>query len=285
MLQWITIYVIELVSRSEDLKRYQRVILQNLGYKDQDIKSVSEDMKRKCKIYGNQAADRILRPEQVFRGFLVSTLTCQDCYNVSSRHEYFLDMSLPVSVEKSQPPQMRRKTSPDNSNSFYLHPARATSPTGSTKSQLKKEQKKEQRAKRHAKHQHTKLMQKQLSSAEALNVTTGGGNGDNANVSAAGCTASVKPPMIGCATREEAGEEILSAASSSAEQSDADVEDNLLDDNEKCSTKPLNTSTNLKTATNYDPNGNNQLTSPVEKRDDSPENMDKDSLDEDENGK
>lgn len=84
--------------------------------------------------------DRILRPEQVFRGFLVSTLTCQDCYNVSSRHEYFLDMSLPVSVEKSQPPQIRRKTSPDNANSFYLHPAPAnSSPIGPTKSQLKKD--------------------------------------------------------------------------------------------------------------------------------------------------
>ncbi|XP_013105568.1 ubiquitin carboxyl-terminal hydrolase 16 [Stomoxys calcitrans] len=269
--------------RAEDLKRYQRVILNNLGYKDQDVKSVSEDMKKKCKIYGNQAADRILRPEQVFRGFLVSTLTCQDCYNVSSRHEYFLDMSLPVSVEKSQPPQMRRKTSPDNSNSFYLHPAPATSPTGPTKAQLKKEQKKERKAKRHAKHQHTKQMQKQFS-AEAGISTVGGDN-----VSEAGVVDAAKAVLIGCATREEAAGEkdktTWSASSSSAEQSDADVEDNLLDDNEKSSTKPLNTSIIGKTAApNYDRSGNNQsFTSPVEKRDDSPENMDKDSLDEDEN--
>ncbi|XP_075154530.1 ubiquitin specific protease 16/45 isoform X2 [Haematobia irritans] len=267
--------------RAEDLKRYQRVILHNLGYKDQDIKSVSEDMKKKCKIYGNQAADRILRPEQVFRGFLVSTLTCQDCFNVSSRHEYFLDMSLPVSVEKSQPPQMRRKTSPDNSNSFYLHPAPATSPPGPTKSQLKKEQKKERKAKRHAKHQHTKQMQKQVNS-EAGSATNGG-DGDNVNVT--GDVDTTKIPIIGCATREEAGEkEAWSASSSSTEQSDADVEDNLLDDNEKGPTKQLNTSGNAKTAANFDRNGNNQtLTSPVEKRGDSPENMDKDSLDEDEN--
>lgn len=225
-------------------------------------------MKQKCKIYGNQAADRILRPEQVFRGFLVSTLTCQDCFNVSSRHEYFLDMSLPVSVEKSQPPQMRRKTSPDNANSFYLHPAPASSPTGPTKAQLKKEQKKERKAKRAAKHQHTKQVQKQLLS----DVTGGGGDGD------------AKTIMIGCATREEASSQNVtcSNSSSSAEQSDADVEDNLVDDNEKCA-KPLNTSTTI--TASCDPNGNNQLaTSPVEKRGDSPENMDKDSLDEDENG-
>ncbi|XP_061388617.1 ubiquitin carboxyl-terminal hydrolase 16/45 [Musca vetustissima] len=259
--------------RSEDLKRYQRVILQNLGCKDQDAKSASDDMKRKCKIYGNQAADRILMPEKVFRGFLVSTLTCQDCYNVSSRHEYFLDMSLPVSVEKSQPPAMRRKTSPDNANSFYLHPAPATSPTGPTKSQLKKEAKKERKAKRHAKHQHTKQQIQKVGSAEGQNSTPT--SGEDA------------VPIIGCATREEADDRTTGAlsaeSSSSAEQSDADVEDNLLDDNDKCPTKPLNTSANAKALNNIDRNGNNQLTSPVEKRGDSPENMDKDSLDEDEN--
>jgi len=36
--------------RSEDLKRYQRVILENLGYKHQDINSVSEELRQKCKI-------------------------------------------------------------------------------------------------------------------------------------------------------------------------------------------------------------------------------------------
>ena len=265
-----------IISRSEDLKRYQRVILQNLGYKDQDISTVSEDMKQKCKIYGNQAADRILRPEQVFRGFLVSTLTCQDCYNVSSRHEYFLDMSLPVSVEKSQPPKIKRKTSPDNANSFFLHPPpNASTLGGPTKSQLKKEQKKERKAKRTAKHQHTKLAQKQLL-ADITGGDSGGGGGDTKSKEGFA--------TIGCATREEAGSQnaTWSNSSSSTEQSDADVEDNLVDDNDK-SSKPLNTSNSL--ATSCDSNGNNQAaTSPVEKRGDSPENMDKDSLDEDENG-
>ncbi|KAM7347020.1 ubiquitin specific protease 16/45 isoform 2-T2 [Cochliomyia hominivorax] len=264
--------------RSEDLNRYKRVILQNLGYKNEDVSSVPDEIKQKCKTYGNQAADRILRPDQVFRGFLVSTLTCLDCYNVSSRHEYFLDLSLPVSVEKSQPPQIRRKASPDNANAFYLHPAPATSPSGPTKSQTKKEKKKERKAKRAAKHQHTKLVQKQLLN-DLTGAESGGGDVKENN---GGATAAI----IGCATREEAGSQgNWSNSSSSAEQSDADVEDNLVDDNEKCS-KPLNTSSSL---TNNgilanDPNGNDQVaTSPVEKRGDSPENIDKDSLDEDEN--
>lgn len=264
------------------MKRYQRVILQNLGYKDQDINTVSEEMKRKCKIYGNQAADRILRPEQVFRGFLVSTLICRDCCNVSSRHEYFLDMSLPVSVEKSQPPQIRRKTSPDNAKAFFLHPAPATSPTGGpTKSQLKKEQKKLIKAKRTAKRQHAKLMQEKLFK-DVLGEEIGG-SGD-AKLAEGSDTAN----LIGCATREEAANQngALSNSASSAEQSDADVEDNLLDDNEKC-IKPLNTSSCSKNNSSAnDANANNQsASSPVEKRGDSPENMDKDSLDEDENGK
>lgn len=134
----------------------------------------------------------------------------------------------------------------------------------------RRKKEKERKAKRQAKHLNNKQAQKQV----LANVTSGGD-----------AAASVTP-TIGCATREDAAEEkttAWSASPSSAEQSDADVEDNLLDDSEKSPSKPLNTST---TAANCDPNGNNQLaTSPVEKRGDSPENMDKDSLDEDENGK
>lgn len=98
------------------MKRYQKVILEFLNYYDdyrgKDLQSVPDDVRQKCKFYGNQALDRILCPEQVFRGFLVSTLTCQDCHNTSSRHESFLDLSLPVTVEKPQPP-IRRKSSPE----------------------------------------------------------------------------------------------------------------------------------------------------------------------------
>lgn len=103
--------------RTEDLKRYQKVILEFLNYygehKGKDKDSVPEDIRQKCKFYGQQASERILCPEQVFRGFLVSTLTCQDCLNTSSRHENFLDLSLPVCTEKPAPP-IRRRSSPDD---------------------------------------------------------------------------------------------------------------------------------------------------------------------------
>lgn len=69
-------------------------------------------MKQKCKFYGQQASERILCPEKVFRGFLVSTLICQDCHHTWSRHENFLDLSLPVCVDKPAPP-IRRKSTPE----------------------------------------------------------------------------------------------------------------------------------------------------------------------------
>lgn len=102
----------ESICRTEDLKRYQRVILTSLNYKGQDLQSVPDEMKQKCKFYGQQASERILCPEKVFRGFLVSTLICQDCYHTKSQHENFLDLSLPLCVDKPAPP-MRRKSSPE----------------------------------------------------------------------------------------------------------------------------------------------------------------------------
>ncbi|KAH8289790.1 hypothetical protein KR054_011106 [Drosophila jambulina] len=277
--------------RNEDLKRYQRVILQNLGYKDQDINSVSEEMRQKCKIYGNQAGDRILRPEQVFRGFLVSTLTCQDCHSVSSRHEYFLDMSLPVAVEKPQPPQ-RRKPSPElsllgssptnvaamspgqpvintkfsdgnvnftaSSSSFYLHGDQPEQQQlGPTKSQVKKEKERERKAKRAAKHQRLKQAQKLNLK---LNVN-GLGSGDGGQTE----QEQEQEPS------KEQAENSTSSTSTTSEHSDADVEDNLQEDTAPAAASKFFT----------DSNGNAQPLG--EKRDDTPEHMDKDSLEEDEN--
>lgn len=123
--------------RSEDLRRFQSVILEQLGYKK--IDNVDNELKAKIKFYGNQASERILRPEPVFRGFLVSTLTCQDCNNISPRQETFLDISLPVTTDKPHPPSARRKTSPE------------PQPLGPTKSQMKKEKRADRKAKRTAK--------------------------------------------------------------------------------------------------------------------------------------
>ncbi|XP_017054947.1 ubiquitin carboxyl-terminal hydrolase 16 [Drosophila ficusphila] len=297
--------------RNEDLKRYQRVILQNLGYKDQDINSVSEEMRQKCKMYGNQASDRILRPEQVFRGFLVSTLTCQDCHSVSSRHEYFLDMSLPMAVEKPQPPQ-RRKPSPElslvpsssgvistqttqpaintkftdgnvnftaTSSSFFLHADQEGS-LGPSKSQVKKEKERERKAKRAAKHQRHKQAQK-LSLKLNGNGGTGNGNGleepGETEAAPASLGAGDGQTNDGPEQSKDQTEDTTSSSVTTSEHSDADVEDNLVED-----TAPPSSSTSAAPPKFYtDSNGNAQPLG--EKRDDTPEHMDKDSLEEDEN--
>ena len=68
------------------------------------MKEVDEDKVAKLKFYGHQASARLLGPEPVFRGVLVSTLECLECHHSSQRTEPFLDLSLPVMVDKPQPP-------------------------------------------------------------------------------------------------------------------------------------------------------------------------------------
>lgn len=137
--------------RSEDLRRFQTIILKELGFNTKiDPTNVENEQKTKIKFYGNQAQERILRPEPVFRGFLVSTLTCQDCNNISPRQETFLDISLPVTTDKPHPPSARRRASPE--------PTEKQS-SGPTKSQLKKEKRAERKSKRQAKNQVRKQLQ------------------------------------------------------------------------------------------------------------------------------
>ncbi|CAH2043184.1 unnamed protein product, partial [Iphiclides podalirius] len=100
--------------RSEDLRRYQSVILSSLGMSSKvDPAKVDGEVKQKVKFYGQQASDTMLRPEQVFRGFLVSTLECQECFQQSDRAEYFLDLSLPVAASRPQPPALVRRKTPN----------------------------------------------------------------------------------------------------------------------------------------------------------------------------
>ena len=229
--------------RSDDLRRYQAVILNCLGYNTKhDPQSVDEKTKQKIKFYGLQAQERILKPEPVFRGFLVSTLTCQDCHNSSSRHEYFLDISLPVSTEKPQPPA-RRKTSPEPSSSFAM--SSLTPITTVSKSQLKKEKRLDRKAKRANKHSARKQQHTTFGSPIVTEV------GDSIDDSS---------------TRDK--DDDSSSVSSSLSESDADIEDNVTDDPQK----------NHRTRMTCDANGNNDMKSPQnpEKRDDTPENPFKD---------
>ncbi|XP_011338116.1 ubiquitin carboxyl-terminal hydrolase 45 isoform X2 [Ooceraea biroi] len=102
-------HLLEIV-RNEDLRRYQSIILKEVGLSEKTKPDcVETGLKSRVKFYGNQASTRLLGPEAVFRGVLVSTLECLDCHHSSQRTEPFLDLSLPVTADKPQPPLLKRK--------------------------------------------------------------------------------------------------------------------------------------------------------------------------------
>uniref|UniRef100_A0A1Q3F1J4 Ubiquitin carboxyl-terminal hydrolase n=1 Tax=Culex tarsalis TaxID=7177 RepID=A0A1Q3F1J4_CULTA len=208
--------------RSEDLRRYQLVILLSLGYgKRVDPNTVEDTMKEKIKFYGTQASERILGPEPVFRGFLVSTLTCQDCYHVSARHESFLDLSLPINSEKPQPP-IRRKGSPEPDYGYS-----ASTSGGATPKPLSSRERRRIKKATKSKEKSEKAAQQSNNAGEA------GGEPDKEGAES---------------DKDDDG------------MSDADVEDNLTDDSQP-------------KKAGVDANGN-QSGGP-EKRDDAPENPNK----------
>lgn len=186
--------------RSEDLRRYQLVILLSLGYgKRVDPNTVEDAMKEKIKFYGAQASDRILGPEPVFRGFLVSTLTCQDCYHVSARHESFLDLSLPINSEKPQPP-IRRKGSPEPDYGYSASTSGGTTPKPLSNRERRR----------------IKKVAKKQEKAERLQQSNAAG-GDGAS--------STDPPDGSVAADSDKDDD-------DDGMSDADVEDNLTDDSQ-----------------------------------------------------
>lgn len=224
--------------RHEDLRRFQSVILRELGYNSKvDPKHVRDEDKQKIKYFGKKAEERILVPEALFRGYMVSTLTCQDCNNISPRQEYFLDISLPVTVDKPQPPT-RRKTSPEP----VTNNPPSTSTIGPSKSQLKREKRAERKSRRNQKNQNRKIFS-----------------------NAFGDQVELKQPLASEGDAKEKDDDDLSSASSPL-SSDADVEDNLTDEKQSNKLKVV-----------CDANGNQcaeSVLSPQnpEKPDDMPEN-------------
>ncbi|XP_017752728.1 PREDICTED: ubiquitin carboxyl-terminal hydrolase 45 [Eufriesea mexicana] len=102
-------HLLEIV-RNEDLRRYQSIILKEVGLNEKtNPGAVEESVKSRAKFYGNQASSRLLGAEPVFRGALVSTLECLECHHTSQSTELFLDLSLPVMADKPQPPALKRK--------------------------------------------------------------------------------------------------------------------------------------------------------------------------------
>ncbi|XP_012272864.1 ubiquitin carboxyl-terminal hydrolase 16 [Orussus abietinus] len=144
-------HLLELV-RNEDLRRYQSVILKEVGLSGKTRpECVDGSMKSRVKFYGNQASARLLGPELVFSGVLVSTLECLECHHTSQRTEPFLDLSLPVMADKPQPPILKRKKSGFEESLDILGNNISNVPS---KHQLKKERKAARKKIRKIRRQH-----------------------------------------------------------------------------------------------------------------------------------
>ncbi|XP_054002607.1 ubiquitin carboxyl-terminal hydrolase 45 isoform X6 [Hylaeus anthracinus] len=131
-------HLLELV-RNEDLRRYQSIILKEVGLTEKtNPEGVEKTLKSRVKFYGNQASARLLGPELVFRGVLVSTLECLDCHHTSQSTEPFLDLSLSVMIDKPQPPVLKRKNSGYDDPFDTMEKYVSSTPS---KYQLKKEKK------------------------------------------------------------------------------------------------------------------------------------------------
>uniref|UniRef100_A0A182IYS2 Ubiquitinyl hydrolase 1 n=1 Tax=Anopheles atroparvus TaxID=41427 RepID=A0A182IYS2_ANOAO len=272
--------------RTDDLRRYQALILHSFRLdKRESHQNVDENLKAMVRFYGDQISQWVFRPEQVFRGSLVSTLKCQDCQHTSSRHEYFLDISLPVCAEKPQAPVLRKGSpEPDGSNGMALIALPAPAPAAplasaegnavAAKALSKKERDREKKAKRIAKHQKNRI---NLSS-----VGIGGGTGAFSLSLPAADTAGVSdvdadmPPMLPLTDDVPAavGAGAEESTDDSREPSDADVEDNDLVDN---SFVAKTGGGDADSAPTVDQNGNQAQprSSIPEKMDDSPENPNK----------
>lgn len=73
--------------------------MDHIGYSNKD--ELDEDKKEFAKKLNHKVCDTIpIRPDQIFKGSLVSILQCDVCKHISKRAEPFLDLSLPVAQEK-----------------------------------------------------------------------------------------------------------------------------------------------------------------------------------------
>ncbi|XP_061193620.1 ubiquitin carboxyl-terminal hydrolase 16-like isoform X2 [Saccostrea echinata] len=202
--------------RMEEIKRGQAGILKHFKLPENvNPKKVDDEMKIKIKEYGRQVKYTFV--DSLFGGYLMSTVTCEECKNISQIFEPFLDLSLPVTEEKPQRPNQmlggRKKDSLEHHEETVIdHTDR---PSKHMERKLKKQAKKE--AKRKA-----KLTKNQVFPSDDPSLPKNEEDVDQEEAE----------------KEEDGGSKDPEEESSSREDpSDADIEDNLESDTSKCFSK------------------------------------------------
>lgn len=125
--------------RTEEITRRRHAIMSHFNLPATVVKNQTTEidpvLKRKLKVYGKESAHTFV--DQLFGGQLLSTVICDSCHNPYQILEPFMDLSLPVSEDKSPPTNYKRKTTVVDSLSC-LGPS---PPATLSKHQRKKERK------------------------------------------------------------------------------------------------------------------------------------------------
>ncbi|XP_069462500.1 ubiquitin carboxyl-terminal hydrolase 45 isoform X2 [Ambystoma mexicanum] len=85
--------------RTEETKRIQTGILK--AFNNPTTKTADEDTKRKVKAYGKDGV-KLNFIDRIFVGELTSTVMCEECENISTVKEPFIDLSLPIIEERGR---------------------------------------------------------------------------------------------------------------------------------------------------------------------------------------
>ncbi|XP_072854540.2 ubiquitin carboxyl-terminal hydrolase 45 isoform X2 [Pogona vitticeps] len=87
--------------RIEETKRIQTAILK--AFNNPTTRTADEETKRKVKAYGREGV-KMNFIDRIFVGELTSTIMCEECENISTVKEPFIDLSLPVIEERTSKP-------------------------------------------------------------------------------------------------------------------------------------------------------------------------------------
>ncbi|XP_042842800.1 ubiquitin carboxyl-terminal hydrolase 45 isoform X3 [Panthera tigris] len=91
-------YLLDAV-RTEETKRIQAGILK--AFNNPTTKTADDDTKKKVKAYGREGV-KMNFIDRIFIGELTSTVMCEECANISTVKDPFIDISLPIIEERNQ---------------------------------------------------------------------------------------------------------------------------------------------------------------------------------------
>ncbi|XP_044244791.2 ubiquitin carboxyl-terminal hydrolase 45 isoform X2 [Ursus arctos] len=93
-------YLLDAV-RTEETKRIQASILK--AFNNPTTKTADDDTRKKVKAYGREGV-KMNFIDRIFIGELTSTVMCEECANISSVNDPFIDISLPIIEERVSKP-------------------------------------------------------------------------------------------------------------------------------------------------------------------------------------